>query len=120
MNHVFAVAVHECDGHLPRVARGARLAEVARRHEVVVHLAAGRELENEVDALVIEEVAKEAQDVGVQHVALDLHLALELREHVALDELLFVEHLRGGRVLGPHMSRPFPCKPSVATTRCAS
>lgn len=96
MDDVFAVAVHQRDCHLARVARGARLAEVARRHQVVVHLAAGRELEDEVDALVVKEVAEEAQDVGVEHVALDLDLALQLRKHVGLDELLLVEHLQGG------------------------
>jgi hypothetical protein len=100
VDHVLGVAVPEGAGELEDVLGGLPLAETALGLEVLVELAAGAVLEDQVDALVVEEVAVEAEDVDVAEVRLDLNLPAELVLDPGLEELGLLEDLEGDNVVG--------------------
>ena len=74
MIYLLAVAVGEGVGHLVDVLGRDALLEPALGLllQVLVKLALGRELEDEVDPALVIEVAEQAEDVGVAEVGLDL------------------------------------------------
>lgn len=61
--------------------------------ELLVQLPAGGVLEDQKHPVRVVEVAKQAEDVGVPQVRLDLNLPPQLVLHVALAQLRLVQHL---------------------------
>ena len=90
VHDVLLMQIFQGGGHLRDVLRGLPLWEARLLAQVLVQLAAARELENEEDAFAVVEVPEQAQDVGVAQVALDLDLAPDLLLDFALLQLGFV------------------------------
>ena len=96
-------------GSLARLG-GSLLVELAALLQLLVQLALGGELEDQVDARLIVKVAIQPQDVGVAQVRLDLDLSAELVLDARLAQLRFIQHLERHDVLGVL----FPCEVDVA------
>jgi len=102
VDHFFAVAVSQGVRHLADVfgRRGVVEAAVGLFLHRLVHLAARRELEDEVDARLVVEVAEQAEDVGVAEMRLDLDLSPQLMLHLGFLQLRLEQDLERHDVLG--------------------
>jgi len=102
VDHFFAVAVSQGVRHLADVfgRRGVVEAAVGLLLHRLVHLAARRELEDEIDARFVVEVAEQAEDVGVAEMRLDLDLSPQLMLHLGLLQLRLEQDLERHDVLG--------------------
>ena len=97
VDDVLGVAVLQRGRQRGDVRCRAALVEASLALQFLVQLTLTRELQNEVDARCVVEVAEEAEDVGVPQVTLDLNLAPQLVLHVRLLQLRLEQHLRRGR-----------------------
>lgn len=95
MNDVLGVEVGKCVGHLVDVDRAASLREATVLCELFVELALAGEFEHEKNALLVVEIAVEAEDVWMSEVLLDFDFATDLLLHSGLDDLGLVETLEG-------------------------
>ena len=101
VDDVLRVAVGQGLAEVGDVPGRGALGEPAAVGQFLVQLASGTVLEDEVDALLVEEVAEHPEDVAVAQVGLDLDLAAELMLDAGLEELGLLQHLEGDDVLGP-------------------
>ena len=99
VDDVLLVAVIERAGHVEDVLGRFRLGEAELDGELLIKFSARRELEDEVDALLVPEVAVHAQNVPVHEVRLDLDFTPELVLDAVLLELRLAQHLQGHDVL---------------------
>ncbi len=100
VDDVLRVEVGEGVGHLVDINGAAALRERAVLCELLVELALAGKLEHEKDALLVVEVAIEAEDVGMSEVLLDLDFATDLLLDSGLDDLGLVKTLEGEDVVG--------------------
>ena len=99
VDDVLPVQVNQRVRHLVDVPRAALLGEASVLGELSVELSPARKLEHEEDALLVMEVAIEAEDVRVSQVLLDLNLAPDLLLDARLDDLGLVQALEGKDVI---------------------
>mmetsp|Transcript_26252 Transcript_26252/g.59573 ORF Transcript_26252/g.59573 Transcript_26252/m.59573 type:complete len:212 (-) Transcript_26252:129-764(-) len=84
VDHVLLVAVGERTSKRADVVCRSLLGEPFHLLQLLVELSASCELEDEVDAALVVEVAVQAEDVGVSQVGLDLDLSSQLMLHTSL------------------------------------
>lgn len=75
------VAVDECSCHLGNVACCSFLSETTFFPHLLEYFTTGGELQDEVDAFIVVEIAKQPQDVAMAQMRLDLDLPTELILH---------------------------------------
>merc|ERR1719399_767532 len=100
VDHMLRVAVPDGLRDLLEVPGRPGLGELPPVREQVVELPARRELQHEVDPLLVDEEAEEAQGVDVAEVRLDLDLAPQLVLHPVADELALVQYFQGESEMG--------------------
>ena len=84
MNHFFRVTIYHGIEEFRHVGRRPRLVELPLGLQHFVQLPLGGELEDEIDARFVVEIAVQAKNVGVTKVRLNLDLAPQLVFHVGL------------------------------------
>lgn len=104
VDDVFGVQVEQSVCHLLDVLGSLFFCKPARFPQVSVQLALGRILQDQIDPPVVVKVSIQPEYVGMPQVGLDFHLPPQLLLHLALLQLLLVEHLEGDDEAGPFFS----------------
>lgn len=100
VDDVLCVAVAQSPGEFQDVLRALALPEASLGLEVLIKLAAGAVLENQVNPLVVKEVSVKAKDVDMAKVRLNLNFPAQLVLHSCLKELRFLKDLQGHNIVG--------------------
>lgn len=104
VDDVLRVEVVEGVGHLADIDGAAALREGTVLCKLLVKLALAGKLEHEENALLVVEVAVEAEHIGISEVLLDLDFAADLLLNSGLDNLKLVKTLEGNDVIGLDLS----------------
>ena len=104
VDDVLGVEVVEGVGHLADIDGAAALREGTVLYKLLVKLALAGKLEHEENALLVVEVAVEAEHIRISEVLLDLDFAGDLLLNSGLDNLKLVKTLEGNDVIGLDLS----------------
>lgn len=93
VDNVLAVQITQGRRHLGNVLGSLPFREAVLPAQVLVQFPLAGELENQKHALIVVEVAKHLQDIGMTEVALNLNLAADLALDASALQLVLVQHL---------------------------